>query len=192
MKILGAYLLICILGNTYALSYSHIKCVNNASGFELRVTPHEFFTVYSKTFAMSDGSIIQDGFKGIGVDDMLLEKSFIYIHTLMSNIGIDTQRYTAGDPDVAFKVCDNDLIQIFLFAVIGNFITNPLDPDFSVQSSASNLASIVIDVYTGQLVIVNSYSAIRPLFLEALLVLCIIIIARLTFVRNIKEVKEKK
>jgi hypothetical protein len=185
MKPVTWLLLACISYNVNALTYKEATCENNKTAIQLTITSHEFFTAYAKTFAMSDGSVIQSDMAQNGVNNPLLQKSFRYIHTLMSNIGIEATHYSTNDSHVNFRICNDDLVQIILFAVVGNFVTTPTDTDFSTQSSASNLASLVIDVYTGQLIVVNSYNAIRSLFLEALLVLCIIIIARLSFVRNI-------
>ena len=42
----------------------------------------------------------------------------------------------------------------------------------------------VIDTYTGELVMHTPYDAVRGYFVEALLVISILVISRLTFVRN--------
>ena len=47
-----------------------------------------------------------------------------------------------------------------------------------------SMPSVVIDTYTGQLVMHTPYDAVRGYFVEALLVISIIVISRLTFVRN--------
>jgi hypothetical protein len=187
MKHVICFALACILHTVYALEYQETTCDGNKTAIQLTISSTEFFHVYAKTFAMSDGSVIQTDLSQTGSNNPLLQKSFRYIHTLMSDIGIEATHYSANDSHVNFRICNHDLVEIILFAVVGNFVTNPDDTDFSTQSSASNLASLVIDVYTGQLIVVNSYNAIRSLFLEALLVICIIIIARLSFVRTVTQ-----
>ena len=42
----------------------------------------------------------------------------------------------------------------------------------------------MIDTYTGELVMHTPYDAVRGYFVEALLVISILVISRLTFVRN--------
>jgi hypothetical protein len=43
----------------------------------------------------------------------------------------------------------------------------------------------VMDAYTGQLVVHMPYDAVRGYFVEALLVISIIVITRISFVRNV-------
>lgn len=187
MKHILCFALLCIVCTADALEYKETTCDGNKPAIQLTISSTEFFHVYAKTFAMSDGSEIQSDLSQTGSNNPLLQKSFRYIHTLMSDIGIEATHYSTNNSHVNFRICNHDLVEIILFAVVGNFVTNPDDTDFSTQSSASNLASLVIDVYTGQLIVVNSYNAIRSLFLEALLVICIIIIARLSFVRTVTQ-----
>jgi hypothetical protein len=46
------------------------------------------------------------------------------------------------------------------------------------------MPSVVIDTYTGELVMHTPYDSVRGYFVEALLFISIIVISRLTFVRN--------
>jgi hypothetical protein len=187
---LACLLLICCTQQISALHYETAVCDDNQTAIQMTISSQEFFTVYAKTFAMSDGSTIQGDASDQDSDSPILQKSFRYIHSLMANIGIEATHYSSNDADVKFRICNDQIVQILMFAVIGNFVTNPTDEDLSLQSTTKNLANIVIDVYTGQLIVVNSYNAIRALFLEALLVLCIIIIARISFVKQVKTNQE--
>jgi hypothetical protein len=58
------------------------------------------------------------------------------------------------------------------------------DPNKSPQSSMQSMPTVVIDAYTGRLAMRTPYDAVRGYFVEALLVISIIVISRLTFVRN--------
>lgn len=77
-----------------------------------------------------------------------------------------------------------DVLDLLLLAVVGNFVASPSDPNISPQSSMRSMPSVVIDTYTGELVMHTPYDAVRGYFVEALLVISIIVISRLTFVRN--------
>lgn len=52
-------------------------------------------------------------------------------------------------------------------------------------SSFSTVPSVVVDTFTGKLMMRMPYDAVRGHFIEALLVISIIVITRLTFVRNV-------
>jgi hypothetical protein len=77
-----------------------------------------------------------------------------------------------------------DVLDLLLLAAVGNFVASPMDPNISLQSSMRAMPSVVIDTYTGELVMHTPYDAVRGYFVEALLVISIIVISRLTFVRN--------
>lgn len=77
-----------------------------------------------------------------------------------------------------------DVVDLLLLATVGNFVASPDDPDLSPQSSMRSMPSVVIDTYTGELVMHTPYDAVRGYFVEALLVISIVVISRLTFVRN--------
>lgn len=82
------------------------------------------------------------------------------------------------------KICGKDVVNLLLLAAVGNFVAGPSDANISPQSSMKSMPSVVIDAYTGQLVMHTPYDAVRGYFVEALLVISIIVISRLTFVRN--------
>ena len=75
-----------------------------------------------------------------------------------------------------------------MLAVLGNFVSTPADPKYSSQSASSTLATVVID-YTGSLVVVHSFATMRTYFLESLLFISIIAIARLSIVKKVTLVK---
>lgn len=52
-------------------------------------------------------------------------------------------------------------------------------------STSSTVPSVVVDTFTGRLVVRMPYDAVRGYFIEALLVISIIVITRLSFVRNV-------
>lgn len=75
---------------------------------------------------------------------------------------------------------------MLLLAAVGNFVsgTGSTQPGTSSTSTLEAMPSVAIDPYTGQLIMHTPYDAVRGYFVEALLVLSIIAISRLTFVRN--------
>jgi hypothetical protein len=77
-----------------------------------------------------------------------------------------------------------DVIDLLLLAAVGNFVASPNDPNMSPQSSMRSMPSVVIDTYTAELVMHTPYDAVQGYFVEALLVISILVILRLTFVRN--------
>ena len=75
--------------------------------------------------------------------------------------------------------------------VIGNFVTDPSDPELLAESHGNKaLASIMIDVHTGRLTLVNSFNVLRSYFLETLLIVSVIVIVRLSLVRNVTIVEK--
>lgn len=88
---------------------------------------------------------------------------------------------SSGD---VIQICGRDVVDLLLLAVVGNFVSTPDDPNLSPQSSMRSMPTVVIDTYTGELVMHTPYDAVRGYFVEALLVISILVISRLTFVRN--------
>jgi hypothetical protein len=82
------------------------------------------------------------------------------------------------------QICGDDVLKMILLASVGNFVASPSDPNISPQSSMKSMPSVVVDAYTGQFIMHTPYDAVRGYFVEALLVISIIVISRLTFVRN--------
>ena len=94
-------------------------------------------------------------------------------------------------------VCQDRIVRALLLGVVGNFATNPSDPDLLSSSAsagagggggggaADSLATIVVDVYSGKLAFINPYNSIRSYFLETLLVLSLIGMAKLSLVRTV-------
>ena len=89
-----------------------------------------------------------------------------------------------ADGEDVLQICGKDVVDILLLSVVGNFVSSPEDPNPSPQSSMKPMPSVVIDTYTGELVMHTPYDAVRGYFVEALLVVSILVISRLTFVRN--------
>lgn len=89
------------------------------------------------------------------------------------------------DGSLAFKICTAQAMDLLFLSIIGNFVTTPADPDMATASSAQGLATVVIDVFTGSIVLVNSFGLIRTYFLEALLIVSVLAISRLAVVRKV-------
>lgn len=90
------------------------------------------------------------------------------------------------------------MLDLLLLASVGNFVASTPGERRSQQRAASSgagggsgssiadraMPSVVVDAYTGQLVMHAPYDAVRGYFVAGLLVISIIVISRLTFVRN--------
>lgn len=64
-----------------------------------------------------------------------------------------------------------------MLAVLGNFVHAPGD-------HPGGIATVAVDVYTGRMVVVPPYSTLRERFLETLLLISVLVIARLAFLRK--------
>ena len=101
---------------------------------------------------------------------------------LMYMVGVyvnETASKNDGDSSQdVLQICGQDVVDLLLLAVAGNFVSSPGDPNLSPQSSLRSMPSVVIDTYTGELVMHTPYDAVRGYFVEALLVISILVISR--------------
>lgn len=155
------------------------------SGIRIRMTRSEFFDTYISIFDMSDGSNIDNLYSDNSTGKMTLKgsSSLNYTSSLLRLVGVE-ELSPAGESDMmTFQVCGIDMVKIFMLGIVGNFVTS------DKKDEASNgLAKVVIDVYTGRLTLVNSFSVVRSYFLETMLIISILAIAKLTIIRNVKAV----
>jgi hypothetical protein len=101
---------------------------------------------------------------------------------------VDTPRKNFRPIGHTVEICGHNMTRILMLAVLGNFVSTPSDPKYGAQSSADTLATVVVD-YTGSLVVVHSFATMRTYFLECLLFISIIAIARLSLVKKVTLVK---
>ena len=85
--------------------------------------------------------------------------------------------------------------RIALLAVVGNFVSPaPRGPSVAPGSvgglgkPGASLPTVVVDVDTGRLQVVSSMSSLRAYFLEAMLVVSVLAIARLSMVQTVTVV----
>lgn len=157
-------------------------CDDGLQGVKILMDAHEFFESYSQVFHMSDGSKIQLPRRNLVDPSHIAGKSLTYIQNLLSGLGV-----LCGEEDnkLSFTICPDDIGNLMFLAVIGNFVTSPLDADMSSTSSMPGLASVVIDVYTGAITLVAPYNMMRAYFMETLLVISVMAIARISFVKKV-------
>lgn len=163
-----------------AAEFQVVTCGETASdGMRVTLGAADVLAAYSQSFELSDGSrmALHDVNSTAGVDTVK------YVRTLMGNIGVNSS--FAGQDRWTFELCGPRVTQLFLLAVLGNFVSNPSDPALTTQTSSETLATVVIDTYTNKLTLVNSFNIIRSAFLETLLIISIIAIGRLALVRNV-------
>lgn len=159
---------------------------SSGSSFVLRTKKSDFLGAYAAVFKMSDGSSIDPSlFEGggeYGARTGHTGFSIEYVSTLLEPVGVEVLE----DPDdagmVQLKVSVSSIPESLLLAVIGNFVLSPPAPG---PSSAYSLPAVVVDVYTGRLQLVSSFSMLRAYFLETLLIISVIAIARLSLVRKV-------
>lgn len=143
----------------------------------LSFTEDEFLSTFSQVFHMSDGSQLQMTTTGSNSSDSILDSYVVTnILSIMGDVGV-----THSVKGNSVTVCESDLLKVIMLASLGNFVTSPVD---EVIGSAS-IAQVVVDVYTGRLVVVIPYNSLRSYFLETLLVVSVIAIARLSLVRSV-------
>lgn len=153
-------------------SSANTGCVN------VSTTDAEFYAVFASQFRMSDGSAMDPSSVGDAA------KARLFATRFMRNVGATV--YPDRDLPAAFTIemCGADLLRNALLAVVGNYVSNPGDVELSPVSSTQAVPVVVVDTYTGGLMTHVAYSGVRGYFVEALLVVSIVVIARLTFVRN--------
>lgn len=161
-------------------------CPGGSPGIAINVTAKEFYASFASIFRLSDGSTIRPP----SAERM---ESVRYMQELMYSVGISVNESASAASNGMYEgdilqICGQDVVDLILLAVVGNFVTSPSDPSLSSPSTggaASTVPSVVIDTYTGRLVVRMPYDAVRGYFIEALLVISIIVITRLSFVRNV-------
>ena len=152
------------LTSSWNISIQQDELCNNKddSIVSLEFTPDEFIDSFRKVFVMSDGSTA--GFDSIPSSSELVS----YTNSIMQNVGIGSRNSPAR-----FHVCESNLMNVYMLAAVGNFAAK--------RDSNTNtpFPHIVVDAYTGKIAVATSYADVRTMFLETLLVICIITIARI-------------
>lgn len=155
----------------------------------IRAAKADVLQAYSNIFKMSDGSTPSPSAGGDATANTQLSVS--YVGTLLEAVGVEMEDVVdVGNDKVDIKVASGQVVEVLLLAIMGNFVSRSSDADKgSLQSSASDtLPRVVVDVYTGKLQLVSSFSTLRAYFLETLLIISVISIARLSLVRKVTAV----
>jgi hypothetical protein len=160
------------------------QCPDGVPGIAVNVTAREFYSSFASIFKLSDGSAV----KPPSAERM---ESVKYMQELMFSVGIAVNETASAASNGVYEgdvlqICGKDVLDLILLGIVGNFVANPSDPSLSPSTgAASTVPSVVIYTYTGRLVVRMPYDAIRGYFIEALLVISIIVITRLSFIRNV-------
>jgi hypothetical protein len=179
-------LLLTTVGIVSSMESTPIQCIGGDAGIRIHIPVNEFTRAYTDTFRMSDGSRIVDSVDG---DMEHMDAAFHHMKTLMASVGAMKSfksgvRSTYTEVGHTVDICGQNMTRILMLAVLGNFVSSPVDPKYSSQSSEETLATVVVD-YTGSLVVVHSFATMRTYFLESLLFISIIAIGRLSLVKNV-------
>lgn len=176
--VLAVMIVMAVVGRGSGAVRISSSSANNNGCVNVSTTDAEFYAVFASQFRMSDGSAMDPSSVGDAA------KARLFATRFMRNVGATV--YPDRDLPTAFTIemCGADLLRNALLAVVGNYVSNPGDVELSPVSSTQAVPVVVVDTYTGGLMTHVAYSGVRGYFVEALLVVSIIVIARLTFVRN--------
>jgi hypothetical protein len=167
-----------------SMESSATTCEGGEVGMLVHMPVNEFARSYASTFRMSDGSQIVDSDVG---DMEHMDAAFTHMKTLMTSVGatkVSTNRHSYDNVGHTVEICGYNMTRILMLAVLGNFVSNPKDPKYGSQSAADTMATVVVD-YTGSLVIVHAFATMRTYFLETLLFISIVAIARLSLIKKV-------
>lgn len=178
-------LIACLFGASHGMSFKQANDDGPCAGVVLTLNEREFFTAYSRVFHMSDGSSIDIPEGESPVAWSSHGKSLNYMRTMLAALGVRSDNENGA---LTFRICTAQAMDLLFLSIVGNFVTSPADPDFTPSSSVHGLATVVVDVFTGAIVLVNSFNSIRTYFLEALLIISVLAISRLAIVRKVVTV----
>jgi len=160
------------------VSSSSNTCVNGRDKLKFDIPLDEFSSSYRKTFYMSDGSVVDPR------DNDHMRIAYEHMLQLMGGIGVSTEDSLVNGDVYSKWVCPEEIPRIFMLATLGNFLTSPSDSRvWEGVSSSRKLPVIVID-RTGKLIISNSFAQTRSMYLEALLLISVVAIARLSIFKT--------
>jgi hypothetical protein len=174
VRLLNVALLGCL--STIPLTWSwnmtiraNPACQLGGNSVELHFTGSEFIDEFKNVFIMSDGSAPTTS--GSRSNEDVVK----YTESLMAGIGITTSM----DGDVMhMSLCREKAMHVYMLATLGNLVQTPTD-----KTPANGVGSVVVDSFTGKLGVVPPYAILRASFLEALLVIAIAAIVRLSIIR---------
>lgn len=158
-----------------------VRAAEDSNCVAVRTTNAEFYRVFASQFRMSDGSAMDASDAAAGEGS---RKTRAFATRFMRNVNATVHADESSPDAFSIEMCGTDLLRNALLAVVGNYVSSPGDVALSPPSSTQAVPVVVVDTYTGELVTHVAYSGVRGYFVEALLVVSIAVIARLTFVRN--------
>lgn len=152
-------------------------CQNPLDTVEFLVPIQNFADAYQQTFAMSDGSFVDP------TQNQHMRHAFERMLQKTRDVGANYTVTEAGEYNIT--LCQQDFSRVLLLSVLGNFVTKPVEAQGQAQLSyTGSIGTVVVD-RSGDLVIVNSFDSTRLLYLETLLFLSVIAIARLSVMKPV-------
>lgn len=159
---------------------------------QVKIRVDELARVYSQVFRMSDGSVLPFLDDETGKYDMasahFIQRAVEYLKVVISPTGVVMQNEVVdGQEMLELTICSNRLSRLILMAVVGNFVSNP-SSDVVSEEQYDDAIRVVVNPRTGQMEFVSQYNITKMYMLQALLVICLIVIVRLSVVRNVTVV----
>lgn len=152
-------------------------CQSPTDVVQFLIPVQNFAEAYQKTFAMSDGSFVNPS------ENQHMRHAFERMLQKTRAVGASFQVTPYDEYNVT--MCRQDFARVLLLSVLGNFVSKPEEMQEQMQLSyTGSIATVVVD-RSGDLVVVNSFDATRSYYLETLLFLSVIAIARLSVMKPV-------
>lgn len=166
-----------LLANLFLLLQITRACQNPLDTVEFLVPIQNFADAYQQTFAMSDGSFVDPA------ENQHMRHAFERMLQKTRDVGANYTVTETGEYNIT--LCQQDFSKVLLLSVLGNFVTKPTEAQEQAQLSyTGSIGTVVVD-RSGDLVVVNSFDSTRSLYLETLLFLSVIAIARLSVIKPV-------
>jgi len=152
----------------------HGACQDGQLNLTVQIT--EFAKAYQKVLSMSDGSFVDPQ------ENQHMRGAFEKMLVHMEAVGV-THEQPAGE-NYSLAICHEQIPEVLLLSVLGNFVTRPdTAREQLALSYRGTIATVVVD-RSGDLVVKDSLDAMRSFYLETLLFLSVLAIARLSIINT--------
>ena len=152
-------------------------CASGKDMLQFDISLNDFSSSYREVFYMSDGSQVDPR------DNDHMRIAYEHMLMLMGGIGISHNDSHVNGDFYTKWVCPEEIPRIFMLATLGNFLTSPSDSKVWEGISSSHTPPVIVIDRSGKLTISNSFAQTRSMYLEALLLISVVAIARLSILK---------